>query len=423
MAISISNNSLYSIGNVGTYAKNLVNASKDSNGNVSVSKLLGSTASGSISSTVKSNALFASQNATNMKLLNSSASALSSAAKKLTTGASALVSSDNKVVTSDSTLYGTSKMSFDVKVNNIATKQESASKGLSSSAASAVGAGSHSLTLATEKGSFNVDFTVKEGATNEESLNAMAKAINESKAAVTASVVTENGQSTLKLASNETGQMSAFELQGNVAETLGMETTQKAADANYSINGTTYTSASNTVSIQGGRGATMTLQGAGSASLDRGADSSKLVDAAKNFASAYNRTMSHLMSGSASGAGVTRALNLVADNRMTAMSIGNYGGHAASTLESMGISIDDNGMMQIDEDKLASAVQKSPNSVKDALAGYGGLATQTMDNVEQALRIPAATYMDFSSMGVESSLVSALMGSSSSTGSLFDILL
>ncbi|HBU12479.1 MAG TPA: hypothetical protein DEB31_07050 [Clostridiales bacterium] len=143
----------------------------------------------------------------------------------------------------------------------------------------------------------------------------------------------------------------------------------------------------------------------------------KIVNAAQAFASAYNSSVDHLMNGSADGAGVQKALSYIADNRMTRMSAASFGGGAASRLQSLGISIDDDGMMQVDAKKLTAAFEKSPASVESALSGYGSLSDTTQNNVDKALRIPSATYTDFSKMQVKNSLVDSLFRAS---GSLFD---
>lgn len=147
------------------------------------------------------------------------------------------------------------------------------------------------------------------------------------------------------------------------------------------------------------------------------ATESELVAAAQNFASAYNKTISHLTSGTADGAGVEKALNLVADNRMTGLSMGNYGSYTANRAAVMGVSIDQDGKMQVDAKKLTDAAQKSPASVKSILTGRGSIPEIVHENAEQAMRIPAATYTDFSKMQVSDSLIDALLPNS---GFLFD---
>lgn len=418
--INNSSFNLFSIGTAFNAAKSYVNSLK-AGGVLNTSSAGFTSAANTVANTSKSNALFTKQNTANLSRLKSASSSLTQAANKLSTGVSTLVSSDEKVITSEAALYSNRDMSFDVDVNRLASGQVSQSAEMKSSQASSFDTGRNSMRLITEDGAFDISFQVNSTDTNEESLNAAAKSINNAKAGVTATVVSENGKSSLKLTSDKTGEMAAFELESlngsTAAEKLNVSTTQQAQDASYSINGKSYTSAENTVTIPDGRGAKMTLQGTGSASLTRGVDASKVVSAAQNFASAYNTAMSHLMSGAADGAGVSKALNLIGNNRMTAMSASNYGTYASSRLGSMGISIDSDGKMQIDAEKLTKAVKESPSLVQSALSGYGGLAESTRQNAEAAMRIPGAQYVNFSNMKVENSLISSLLPS---TGSLFD---
>ncbi len=416
-------NSWRSFGNVHSYATNLVkNYLKDNpvSSGSTVSNFLNN-AFGTTQKTVQSNKVFTTQNTTNLKMLQSTASSLSGAARSLGTGQSQLVTSDEKVVKAEGTYYSKGDLSFDVSVQNIAESQKSVSAGLESSADSAFDVGKNSIAIQTEKGRYDVEFEVGSDDTNLDSLNKLAESINSSKAGVTAKVVNADGKSSLQVTSDGTGVVNAFEIggqgSGNAAGKLSMSVEREAADANYTVDGKSYSSSDNTVSVPNGRGAKMTLVGEGSAKLEKGVDASKLVSAAQDFADAYNRTVSHLMSGGADGAGVTRALNLVADNRMTQMSMGNYGSYAAARLSSMGISIDGEGLMQVDAEKLTNAVKESPSSVQSALSGYGSVTEATRDNAAKAMNIPAATYTNFSNMGVQNSLISALMPKA---GSMFD---
>ncbi len=411
------------IGRVSDYAKNLTNSYLKNSGVESTGvtqKRLGNTASGVIAGALNANNQFFSQNKTSLSILKSAADRLSTAARSVTSGTASLVSTDSKVATANGKIYSGQSMSVDVKVNNLATRQESVSAKFNSEAASGFRQGLNSLTIRTEHGLHEVQFEIGQNDTNEDALSAIAKSINGSKAGVTASVVTEKGESSLKLVSDSTGETNAFLLQGDAAQTLNMADVQKAADASYTVNGKAYTSESNTVSIREGRTATMTLQGVGSTTIRSGADASALIRAAEEFASAYNSSVNQLASGAASSPGGNKALDLITDNRMTASSIGKYGGYAAARLSAMGITIDGNGAMQIDADKLTDAVAKSPSTVKSALAGYGGLAERTSYNAAQAMRIPQASYLNFGSLGSQNSLLSALMPQS---GSLFDYLL
>lgn len=414
---------VFGIGNAYNYAKSYVNSLKSDGKLNSAAAAINNTAQGTINNTASTNTSFSKQNTSNLSKLQSASAALSSAAKTLTTGAASLVSSNTGVVSSDTSLYSRSNTQYNVSVNRLATTQQSQSASFNSFAKSSFDTGKNSMRLLTERGSYDISFNVGARDNNQDALNNIAKSINSAQAGVTASVVSENGSSRLNLTSSTTGEMSAFALEdlngSSAATTLNTQTTQRAQNASYSVNGKNYTSGENTVSVPEGRGAQMTLNGTGSAQLSRGVDATKVVSAANNFAAAYNNAMSYLTSGNSNGAGVSRALSLIANNRMTAMSVSNYGGGASSRLANMGITIDDQGKMQVDSKKLTAAAQKSPSSVQSALTGMGGLADTTRQNAEQALRIPKAQYTDFSKMGAENSLINAMMPKA---GSIFDML-
>ncbi len=173
----------------------------------------------------------------------------------------------------------------------------------------------------------------------------------------------------------------------------------------------------NTKNLTGLKSAAATLESA-ARGLGTGESSDDVIKAAQDFAQAYNKTVSFLTSGAADGAGVTKALGLVADNRLTQGSIGHYGSYAANRLGAMGISIDKDGMMQVDSAKLKSAAENSPASVSAALSGYGSVTDTTQSNADKAMRIPTATYTDFSKTKINNSLISQLMPNA---GFLFDI--
>ncbi|MGI6153015.1 MAG: flagellar filament capping protein FliD [Christensenellaceae bacterium] len=418
------NFNLSKIGNVHSYASGLVKNYLSENSDAGLGSVLSGflgTWQSTRDNTVTNTLQFANTNVKNLNSLKSASSALNNAARALGNGKSSLISSDDSVVKASATYYSNANLSFDVNVSKLATAQKSESASFASSEKTAFSAGVQNFNLQTEKGSFNVSFYVGEDDTNKDTLTSIADSINASDKGVTAEVVTKDGKSSLAITSDETGEEQAFSVSSadgsDAAQTLAMSVSEEAGDSSYTVNGQSYTSASNTVSIPNGRGATMTLQGEGEANLTRGVDASKLVSAAQNFASAYNTAVSHLMSGKADGAGVERALSLVADNRMTAMSIANYGGGAAGRLSAMGISIDEDGKMAVDAEALTKAAQENPLSVQNALSGYGSLSDTTTNNVTQALRIPTATYTDFSKMKVSNSLIDMLMPK---TGSLFD---
>ncbi len=419
---SNSGSNWYSIGNVSSYAKNLVNSYVSKNGTNNISGFLNS-AQSTTDNTVKNTMLFANTNKLNMNNLKNAAQSLNSAAKSLDTGVKQLTSSDKNVVSATSGYGFAVDSEVDVKVSQVAKQQTSKSAEMDSFAQS-FETGSNSISISTKDGNYNIGFDVKQGESNESVLNKIAAKINTSQAGVTASVVSEDGKSSIKMTSVNTGESAAFAVEsvggGSAAEKLKMQAEQTAQDAKYSVNGQSFTSESNTVAIPNGKGASMTLTGVGSASISKNVDTDNLVSTAKKFAEAYNTAMAHLTSGKADGPGVSKAIGYVADNRLTAMSMEKYGSSASARLGAMGIGIDSDGKMQVDEKALSAAAKESPASVKNALSGFGGLASATMDNAQKAANIPASTFTDFSKMSVSNSLVDMMM-KQNSTGLLFSL--
>ncbi len=414
-------NSLFNIGNVGIYSQNLVkSAMAESDGSLSgVMGKIGSLGIGNgyqnqISSTTKNTLSFASENAKNLNGLKNAAYGLSRAATNF--GASTLTSTNDKVLTASGTSYSSSTAKYDVTVSQIATQQQQSSQSLSSSAASAFGAGTNSFNIRTDKGSFEINFDVNTTDTNQQAMDKIASSINSSQAGVTAKVVTQDGKSSLQMTSTATGEQSAFSIEaGNTGRdasaALGMKETQAAQNAKYSMNGQQFSSASNTVSMPDGRAGTMTFKGTGSASVSRQVDSSGVVAAAEQFAKSYNTAVEYLAKNPGGGKGTDRALAMIDG-------VGSSGDRTLARLSSIGITIGEKGM-QVDTAKLTKAVQENPSSVKSTLGGYGGVAEKVERGAASAMRIPAATYTDFSKMQVQSGLLSSLMPQSS--GFLFDL--
>lgn len=416
-----SNNNLYNIGNVGIYSQNLVKSaladknnswSKVLNGISSIG--LNNTPENTINNTTKNTLSFAADNAKNLNGLKNAAYSLSRAANNF--GASTLKSSNTDAITTSGTSYSGSTVKYDVTVSNVATQQQQQSQALTSNASSAFGQGKNSFNIQTESGNYAIEFDVSAKDTNLDSLNNIASSINSSKAGITAKVVTEDGKSSLQMTSVETGEKSAFEITSggsgkDAAAKMELSETQAAQDAKYSVNGQQLTSSSNTVGMPDGRAGTMTFQSAGTANISRAVDASKVVSAAVSFAQSYNSAVKHLASNTGNGAGSARALGMIDG-------VGRVDDRTYARLSSMGITIDEEGM-KVDENKLTKAVQENPSSVKSTLGGYGGVAEKVERGASEAMRVPAATYTDFSKMKVSNSLIDSLLPKQS--GLLFDL--
>ena len=176
-------------------------------------------------------------------------------------------------------------------------------------------------------------------------------------------------------------------------------------NAQFTINGTSMTSTSNTVTSDVSRinGVTLTLKKAsteesGTTKLSVSQDTSGLVDAVKSFVSAYNDVISKVDEVTANGAdlhGETSLTSLRNSIRRYATGANGTNGGVYKLLSDIGIktsSADGNNLsadtdsLTLDEDALKKALEENPESVRAILTGEGGVLTMMEDTVEQSLK-------------------------------------
>lgn len=192
---------------------------------------------------------------------------------------------------------------------------------------------------------------------------------------------------------------------GSVATTqLASDTQTLGTNATLTINGTSITSSSNTITsdISGIKGLTLTLndETSSAANVSITNDTSAAVDAITKFVSAYNTVISDTTtdtssSGDLYGQSILSMLKTtVQQNATGAVSFDN----AYKSLVSIGISTGavttdltkDTTKLQVDTDKLTSALQSNPDAVMNLLLGTNatktnGVLTKIGTNLENSL--------------------------------------
>lgn len=180
-------------------------------------------------------------------------------------------------------------------------------------------------------------------------------------------------------------------------------------NAILTINGTSLTSTSNTVSSDVSRiaGVTLNLKGVTTADeegniksskLDITQDTSGLIDAVKSFVEAYNSAIAKVeevtengadLHGESSLTSLARTLKNYANNSNTA------NGGAYKLLSQIGISTasadgtnlsTDTYKLEFDEDAFKKALEEDSNSVQSILAGENGILNMMENTVEQSLK-------------------------------------
>jgi flagellar hook-associated protein 2 len=324
--------------------------------------------------------------------------------------------------------------SYSVTVSQLAQAQAAASGPLASGS-TAVGTGTLTIQLGTYNTAGNT-FTAKAGSgpvnitidpTNN-TLSGIASAINGAAAGVTASIVSDNSGSRLVLSSSSTGAANAFRLtvadaDGNNSDVSGLSqlafdptasagagknltATQQAMDAQYSVNGLSLVSSSNTVTTAVS-GLTLNLNeapAAGSPPLQSqitvGTDSTAVGATVNNFVQAYNKFQSLAKSLSNYNSTTNTAAVLNGEGALRSMSsqlqaiLGGQMSAAAGDytwLSQVGIDFQKDGSLSLNSSTFSAALSADPAKVArlfTTATGTGsqqGFVTQLANSVETML--------------------------------------
>jgi flagellar hook-associated protein 2 len=259
--------------------------------------------------------------------------------------------------------------SYQITVTQLAAAQQNVGTALTSAGTTAVTPGTNTFTLTIGGTTYNLSVNILSTDTNQTALEKIANAINAANAGVTAKVINDPtaGTSRLQITANKTGTASAFTLAdvtGNAVAATGANTVNTAAaNAQYTVNGISYTSQSNTVLLDQGRVSvnffkTSTAQ----VTLTVGPDTQAISGAVNNLVNAYNSLVSYV------------ALNAGFLVPRIGQSLTNAYELKAPELNALGITRNANGTLTVDQSKLTTAVSQNLGAVKSAFGGANGFA-------------------------------------------------
>lgn len=326
-------------------------------------------------------------------------SSFTTAVKEVNTSAKALTSKgffEQKHVTSDSSAVsgqakaGAKTAQYEVSVSQVATSQRNESSRVNGGAYGSLASGTYTVGITTGSNTEKqVSVNVAATDTNQQALSKFATAINKSNAGVVAEVKNQGSQYYLSVQSKETGSANSFsmrDIQGNgVAELALSHTAQTAQDAKYTVNGTSYQSASNAVSLDNNN---VTLQ-LNKTTTDKvkvtvGEDPNKITDAVSSFVNQYNALNSLVASSdfmTARGEKLLAGVQSLVSRR-------------SSEFSQLGINIDkSSGELSLDEGKLTKALVTSPDKVKQLLTGSSGLARNVANLSTAVLDTSVSNYV------------------------------
>lgn len=216
---------------------------------------------------------------------------------------------------------------------------------------------------------------------------------------------------------------SEWDAEGNVVSSKMFTDAQELGqNAIFSVNGTTMTSTSNTVTSDISRieGVTLTLNRAnteedGNTTLKITQDTSGLKDAVNEFITAYNDAIAKVDEVTANGAdlhGESTLTSLRNTIRRYANGSNGTNGGVYKLLSEIGISTaaaDSNNLsadtnaLKLDEEKFLKALEENPDSVKAILAGENGVLNMMENAVEQSMKASVG-YFDVKNSSLDSDI-------------------
>lgn len=328
--------------------------------------------------------------ATTSAELYASANTLSTSASLLDSQKPTSLFRQSKVTSSDAAkvsaqAFGLSEQAtHSVEVRSLATAQVNSGLQLTSQEKTHLQDGTNRFALTVNGSERTLSILSLASDTNVQSLERIADAINAERFGVKAKVVTDkqSGKSQLTLSSSLTGSKQAFslrDLEGNAIRATGINQVKtEANDAVYKVDGKQYQSGDNTVSLGKNRAVELTLRQVTSSpvAISIGTDQDAIVKQTKQLLSKYNQFHDKLEHSTSV---FTVDLSQGWD-RMTAS--------LQPQLAKIGITRNQDGTFQIQEEKLHAALQQDPGAVERALGSKNGLAAKISAQADRLQQTP-----------------------------------
>jgi len=328
--------------------------------------------------------IFSKESEAALKQLYNDVSDLAGKAKKLTLTDFNSVFNDRTAISSDpnvltgtaidafSSYSGATEATYNISVTQLAQGQENTGLELNAADSSVVNTGTNAFNVNIKGQDHELGIEVVEGDTNEDVLQKMAQAINEAGIGISTEVTDgiDEGTKGLVITSDYTGTDSTFtisDISSNAVTATGIDSVSTSAqDAAYKVGGTDYTSGSNTIYLDDGM-VTVNLQGVGESSLTVAPDEEKVENAITDLVSEVNSFIDFLENNT----------DYIKDEVLS--SINSFINDHKRELEYFGITQGEDGRLEVDTDKLATAAGQNLAGIKEAFSGFDGLAVQ-MDN-------------------------------------------
>jgi flagellar hook-associated protein 2 len=242
-----------------------------------------------------------------------------------------------------------------VSVQQLAASQQNRGEALASREINNLGSSTHQFTMERDGNTYDFSVNVNLTDSNRTIQQRMADAINQRNTGVTAAVQFDerNNTSTLVLTSDGTGERNAFTISdvdgsGSLVSAMGISTaTREAQDAVFMVNGEEHTHYSNEVNLGNGIRATLRETTAADVTVRTQRDTEAISGVVNDLVNSFNR--------------MREAAGRYADRDMGARTLmqrlDSISGSNQSALRNIGIDRLRDGTLQIDNDRLARAIE------------------------------------------------------------------
>ncbi len=321
-------------------------------------------------------------------------------------------SSDDKKVTAVATA-GAANKDYSIEVKNTAAYQSNKSTEVNAVEKSTFSKGDNTFTISYAGKSKDVSFKVEEGDSNEKAISSMVSAINNSDTGVKASVVKDSKTNAMymKIDAKETGKDNSFEIKdktGNAVAASGVQNkTAEAKDANYSVNGIGYTSKTNDVTVDNGK-VNLNLKESteGPIKVAIKNDNYKIRKGIENFVTSYNKFSGDIQSNDLDATILKSSTSALKRNE--------------ARLKDIGITINKDNSLSIDNKVLNDAIEKNEDKVKNIFSGYTGIGKKITSAAKAAELNPSIVVSAVTNVGYNNTY--AIMQSAAQQGSFLNLM-
>lgn len=301
---------------------------------------------------------------------------------------SVTATSSNTSLLTATAVSGTAASNNTITINSLAT---SAAWYSAEEASSSTALPTGTITITSASGT-QTNISTGSG-TSGDTLSDLATYINSQSLGVTANVITDANGARLALTSTTTGSASDFTVSSS--NSVGFTRSgDPAANASLTIDGVQIYSASNTVtgSLSG---VTLNLLGASpgtTINLSLGPDTSSITSAVSSFVSAYNTLITDVntqtgYNSSTQTAGILQSDSAITGLQSALLASTNYGSGSGvyQTLDSLGVTTNDDGTLSLNTSTLDSAIQANSSAVAtffqgSALNGFANSLSTSLNN-------------------------------------------